>query len=93
MKKKILKEELTKSDLEVIRKLIRKELSSVYFDLYRLKSINEFIEIGGLEYLDNQMSISLIEWPDLINDIAIKNMINIKFEYLSEKERLITVLS
>jgi len=39
------------------------------------------------------MSISLIEWPDLINDITIKNMINIKFEYLSEKERLITVLS
>jgi len=64
-----------------------------HFDLYRLKSINEFIEIGGLEYLDNQMSISLIEWPDLINDITIKNMINIKFEYLSEKERLITVLS
>ena len=38
MKKKALKEELTKSDLETIRKLIRKELSSVYFDLYRLKS-------------------------------------------------------
>jgi len=38
MKKKALKEELTKSDLEVIRKLIRKELSSIYFDLYRLKS-------------------------------------------------------
>jgi len=38
MKKKILKEELTKSDLEIIRKLIRKELSSIYFDLYRLKS-------------------------------------------------------
>ena len=64
-----------------------------HFDLYRLKSINEFIEIGGLEYLNNQMSISLIEWPDLINNITIKNVINIKFEYLSEKERLITVLS
>jgi tRNA threonylcarbamoyladenosine biosynthesis protein TsaE len=24
-----------------------------HFDLYRLKSINEFIEIGGLEYLNN----------------------------------------
>ena len=57
------------------------------------KSINEFIEIGGLEYLDSQTSISLIEWPDLISDIDIKNMINIKFEYLSENERLITVLS
>ncbi len=64
-----------------------------HFDLYRLKSINEFIEIGGLEYLDSQTSISLIEWPDLISDIDIKNMINIKFKYLSENERLITVIS
>ena len=64
-----------------------------HFDLYRLKSINEFIEIGGLEYLNSPISISLIEWPDLISDIDIKNMINIKFEYLSENERLITVLS
>ena len=37
-----------------------------HFDLYRLKSINEFMEIGGLEYLDSQTSISLIEWPELI---------------------------
>ena len=64
-----------------------------HFDLYRLKSINEFIEIGGLEYLNSPISISLIEWPDLISDIDINNMINIKFEYLSENERLITVLS
>ena len=64
-----------------------------HFDLYRLKSINEFIEIGGLEYLNSPISISLIEWPDLISDIDIKNIINIKFEYLSENERLITVLS
>jgi len=64
-----------------------------HFDLYRLKSINEFMEIGGLEYLDSQTSISLIEWPNLISDIAIKNIIDIKFEYLSENKRLITVLS
>tara|TARA_R110000796_G_scaffold82592_1_gene180986 strand:- start:21693 stop:21821 length:129 start_codon:yes stop_codon:yes gene_type:complete len=38
MKIKKLKEGLEKSDLEIIRKLIRKELASVYFDLYRLKS-------------------------------------------------------
>ncbi len=64
-----------------------------HFDLYRLKSINEFMEIGGLEYLYSQTSISLIEWPNLISDIAIKNIIDIKFEYLSENKRLITVLS
>ena len=38
MRKKILKEELTKSDILIIKKLIRKELASIYFYLYRLKS-------------------------------------------------------
>jgi len=88
-----LKDEILSPTYSILNEYQVNGKNLYHFDLYRLKSINEFIEIGGLEYLNNQMSISLIEWPDLINDITIKNMINIKFEYLSEKERLITVLS
>ena len=64
-----------------------------HFDLYRLKSVNEFLEIGGIEYLNDKKSISLIEWPDIIKEIVSKNIIEIEFEYLSEKERKITILS
>ena len=88
-----LKDEILSPTYSILNEYQVNGKNLYHFDLYRLKSINEFIEIGGLEYLNNQMSISLIECPDLINDITIKNMINIKFEYLSEKERLITVLS
>tara|TARA_B100000427_G_scaffold110729_1_gene91814 strand:+ start:63 stop:488 length:426 start_codon:yes stop_codon:yes gene_type:complete len=63
-----------------------------HFDLYRLKSVNEFLEIGGIEYLNDKKSISLIEWPDIIKEIVSKNIIEIEFEYLSEKERKITIL-
>jgi len=62
-----------------------------HFDLYRLKSISEFLEIGGLEYLSNKQAIALIEWPELIKSIDISNKINIKFEYVSENERLISL--
>ena len=64
-----------------------------HFDLYRLKSINEFLEIGGIEYLNDKESISLIEWPDLIKEMVSENIIEIEFEHLSDQERKITVLS
>ena len=64
-----------------------------HFDLYRLKSINEFLEIGGIEYLNDKESISLIEWPDLIKEMVSENIIEIEFEHLSNQERKITVLS
>ena len=63
-----------------------------HFDLYRLKSVNEFLEIGGIEYLNDKKSISLIEWPNIIKEMVSKNIIEIEFEYLSEKERKITIL-
>ena len=63
-----------------------------HFDLYRLKSIGEFSEIGGLEYLSNHKAITLIEWPDLIQNIDMNNKVEIQFEHLSDNERLITIL-
>ena len=63
-----------------------------HFDLYRLKSIGEFLEIGGLEYLSNHKAITLIEWPELIKNIDINNKIEIQFEHISNNERLVTIL-
>ena len=88
-----LKDEILSPTYSILNEYQVNGKNLYHFDLYRLKSINEFMEIGGLEYLDSQTSISLIEWPNLISDIAIKNIIDIKFEYLSENKRLITVLS
>lgn len=37
-----------------------------HFDLYRLRSYDDFVNIGGEEILDNPKNICLIEWPELL---------------------------
>ena len=69
-----------------------KDKSLYHFDLYRLKSMGEFLEIGGLEYLNSHKAITLVEWPELIENIDMVNKIEIEFEHISENERSITVL-
>ena len=51
-----------------------------HFDLYRLKSVSEFLEIGGIEYLSSSNGICIIEWPELIENFDIKNKFNILFK-------------
>ena len=62
-----------------------------HFDLYRLKSISEFLEIGGLEYLANKNGICLIEWPELINSLDFEKKIEINFIHLQDNEREIRI--
>ena len=76
----------------ILNEYLLNEQYLYHFDLYRLKSIGEFLEIGGLEYLSNHKAITLIEWPELIENIDISNKIEIQFEHLSDDERLITIL-
>jgi tRNA threonylcarbamoyladenosine biosynthesis protein TsaE len=40
-----------------------------HFDLYRLKSQEGFFEMGFDEYLYDENSWTLIEWPEIINDL------------------------
>jgi tRNA A37 threonylcarbamoyladenosine biosynthesis protein TsaE len=36
--------------------------------LYRLKNYDEFFAIGGEDILDNNASVILVEWPELIEN-------------------------
>ena len=63
-----------------------------HFDLYRLKSISEFLEIGGIEYLSNTNGICIIEWPELINNFDIEKKFKIHFKVnKSDSSRTIEV--
>tara|TARA_B100000029_G_scaffold492377_1_gene553580 strand:- start:10725 stop:11102 length:378 start_codon:yes stop_codon:yes gene_type:complete len=53
-----------------------KNLKICHADLYRIKNINEIIEIGLYEEMENR--ISLIEWPEKISKIF-KERIDIFF--------------
>ena len=63
----------------------------VHFDTYRLTSDKQFIEIGGEEYLENSANISVVEWPEKIQEILKnKKVTNIFFRHLSENTREIS---
>ena len=55
-----------------------------HIDAYRLEGVNDFLRIGGEEYLRPERGITLIEWADVISDIFDENIINITFSRLKE---------
>lgn len=62
-----------------------------HIDLYRLSSIQEARDIGIEEFLGNPKSITIIEWPELIEDLLPENTIRISFEHVGENERKIKI--
>lgn len=66
--------------------------SFVHFDLYRVKSIDEFLMAGFDEYLLAENSVCLIEWPEVIEELLKKlnkKVCNIILEYDTKTDRLI----
>lgn len=61
-----------------------------HFDLYRIETLNQFIQLGFDEYLYQENSWSFIEWPELIMPLIKKRACFIRIEYKDEKTRLIT---
>ncbi len=61
-----------------------------HFDLYRLKSLQEFVQAGFDEYLYQPDSICFIEWPEIIESLLQEDTrcVNIDFVGL-EKRRLV----
>lgn len=54
-----------------------------HFDLYRIGSIDEFIMAGFNEYLYQQDSWALIEWPEVIRPLIDHSVCNVMIEYKS----------
>jgi len=55
----------------------------LHYDLYRLKSYKDFLELGMFETSENH--IIIVEWPELIKEKPI-NRIDIKFQYTKHKD-------
>lgn len=61
-----------------------------HFDLYRLKSLDEFRAIGFEEYLYQPNSWAFIEWPEVIEPLLTHDVCHITIDYYSEFERILT---
>ena len=70
--------------------ILKDNLLIYHFDLYRVKSVEELIEIGFDEYVYSK-NICLIEWPEIAKEIIPNNNIRIKIEINEKLKRDITI--
>ena len=63
-----------------------------HYDLYRINNEKELNSIGIFE--DNSEQITLIEWPEIIKNNKINNIIDLNFEYDEDyNNRFLTISS
>ena len=69
-----------------------KKILIKHYDLYRIKNKSELINLGFQENLKKQ--ITLVEWPEIVKKLKIKNSISLIFNYnKSYTERYLTIIS
>ena len=69
-----------------------KKILIKHYDLYRIKNQKELNNLGIQENLKKQ--ITLIEWPEIVKKLKIKNSISLIFKYnKSYTERYLTIIS
>ena len=69
-----------------------KKILIKHFDLYRIKNKKELNNLGIQENLKKQ--ITLVEWPEIVKKLKIKNSISLIFKYnKSYTERYLTIIS
>ena len=62
----------------------------IHIDCYREKEINRWLDIGIMDYL-NEDNIVIIEWPEYIDNILPNDIISIRIEHISELKRKIKI--
>ncbi len=63
-----------------------------HFDLYRIKELREFFDLGFEEYLYQDNSWAFIEWPDVIEPLLTKETCNIYLDYKDQNQRILKLI-
>ena len=77
-KNKLEPSEVTSPTFNILNEYQIKQIKINHYDLFRLKSVNEVKNLGLFD--DSSKSITLIEWPQLIQEKP-KNLIELTFTY------------
>lgn len=62
-----------------------------HFDCYRIQKPKDLLDLGLKEIISNPQNIVAIEWADKIKKILPKNTLWLKFEFIDEEKRKITI--
>lgn len=63
-----------------------------HFDLYRLESEKEVLNIGFEEFVSDSEAITCVEWAEKAPGLMPKDTVKIQFEVVGENERKIQIL-
>ena len=74
-----IKERVGSPTFKLVSEYEGKDYFLYHIDAYRLEGVNDFLNIGGEEYLKPRKGITLIEWADIIEEIFDDGIIKIKF--------------
>ena len=61
-----------------------------HFDLYRLNSLDQFMQAGFEEYLNDENALCFIEWPEIIKALFDESVCQVEIEYIDDQSREIT---
>ena len=67
------------------------DLNLYHIDLYRTQTLQDLQSIGINEILEDDNNIVAIEWAEKLLDLIPKKRIDLKFEYIDENTRKITI--
>ena len=70
-----MQEEISSPTFTIVNEYHKNKIDIYHFDLYRLKDVYEFENIGGEEYFNK--GICIFEWGELIEDILPNDFIKI----------------
>ena len=63
-----------------------------HFDCYRIQNPKEILSLGFKEIISNPKNIIAIEWAEKIRKILSRDIIMLKFEFIGDKKRKITLI-
>jgi len=63
-----------------------------HFDLYRIKTVQEFLEQGFDEYLYQPNSWAFVEWPEVIKPLLTHNVCYVSFDYHEESDKRVVTI-
>jgi len=86
-----LKSRVQSPTFVIARRYADKDIVFNHIDLYRLTSRQEAEEIGIEDFLKSTDSITVIEWPEIIEDLLPEETIRIYFEHIDENGRKIKI--
>jgi tRNA threonylcarbamoyladenosine biosynthesis protein TsaE len=61
-----------------------------HFDLYRLKNKDDFLFAGFDEFLYQPNSLTIIEWPEIVQGLLDQNVCLMELEYVDDQRRKIS---